>query len=337
MTTSSTALGSTRLLAVIAALTMALTACGGGSAAGGGDDKTIRVQLFCTGTAPIAAELAINSGLADKHGVKIKPMCVSSGSTATQALLGGSADVFMGDIGHVTLAQKRGAKLKAYAVANDRFTYLMVARKDANLKSVKDIKGKNVAVTAPGTLSHTELKKAAIDAGLDPEKDFKVVNGGAGATMQGTLKSGQVVAGMTSEPDTLLMTRTGDFDILWDPKGFQYVDIIAMANPNWVGKHQDLMKAFLATMDDAATQAKADPAKAVTWMKKQGFKISDKDLDTIVREGIDNIPDGLRVPDSVVDDSTAVLVRTGLVTEPLPSKQDLIDYSLLPSGSGGAR
>jgi NitT/TauT family transport system substrate-binding protein len=327
-----TARGSTRLLAVVAALTTVLAACGGnGSAAEGGDAKTIRVELFCTGTAPIAAELAINSGLAESHGLKIEPMCVSSGSTATQALLGGSADVFMGDIGHVALAQKRGAKLKAYAVGNDRFTYLMVARKDADLTSVKDLKGKNVAVTAPGTLSHTELKKAALDAGLDPETDLTVVNGGAGATMQGTLKSGQVVAGMTSQPDTLLLTKTGDFDILWDPKDFQYVDIIVMANPDWVGEHQDTMKAFLATMDDAAKQAKADPAKAVTWMKKQGFKISDDDLDTIIREAVDNIPDGLRVPDSVIDDSTDVLVRTGLVQEPVPSKQDMFDYSLLPS------
>lgn len=326
-----TARRSTTLLAGVAALTMVLAACGGsGSAEGSGDGKTIRVELFCTGTAPIAAELAMNSGLADKHGVTIQPMCVSSGSTATQALLGGSADVFMGDIGHVTLAQKRGAKLKAYAVANDQFTYLMVARKDANLKSVKDLKGKNVAVTAPGTLSHTELKKAAMDAGLNPETDFKVVNGGAGATMQGTLNSGQVVAGMTSQPDTLLLTKTGDYEILWDPKDFQYVDIIVMANPDWVAGHQDVMKAFLATMDDAAKQAKADPAKAVTWMKKQGFKISDKDLDTITREAVGNIPDGLRVPDSVIDDSTDVLLRTGLVEKPLPSTKDMFDYSLLP-------
>lgn len=331
MTTSSTARGSTKLLAVVAALTMVLAGCGSGSTAGSGDGKTIRVELFCTGTAPIAAELAINSDLAEKHGVKIEPMCVSSGSTATQALLGGSADVFMGDIGHVVLAQKRGAKLKAYAVANDRFTYLMVARKDANLTSVEDLKGKNVAITAPGTLSHTELKKAAMDAGLDPEKDMTVVNGGAGATMHGTLNSGQVVAGMTSQPDTLLLTKTGDFDILWDPKDFQYVDIIVMANPDWVAENQDVMKAFLATMEDAVTQAKADPATAVTWMKKQGFKISDEDLDTITREAIGNIPDGLRVPDSVVDDSTDVLVRTGLVEEPLPSKEDMFDYSLLPS------
>lgn len=329
MTTLTRARGTTAL-AIMATLTMVLSACGDGAAAAGGDGKTIRVELFCTGVAPIAAELAINSGIAEKQGLKIEPMCVSSGSTATQALIGGSADVFMGDIGHVLLAQKRGLKLRAYAVANDRFTYLMLARKDANLSDVKDLKGKKVAVTAPGTLSHTEMKKATMDAGLDPESDVTVVSGGAGATMQGMLNSGQVVAGMTSQPDSLLLLKSGDFEVLWEAKDFRYVDIIAMANEDWVAGHKDVMKAFLAAMDDASTQAKADPAQAATWMKKQGFKISDEDLASIVKEAVPNVPDGLRVPDSVVKSSADLLVRTGLVTEPLPSTADLFDYSLLP-------
>lgn len=332
MPTLTKASGSTTLLATLAALTTVLAACGdsGSAASGGGDAKTIRVELFCSGVAPIAAELAINSGLAAKHDLTIEPICVSSGSTATQALLGGSADVFMGDIGHVILAQKRGTKLRAYAVANERFTYLMLARKDAHLSSVKDLAGKKVAVTAPGTLSHTVMKKAVTDAGLDPKSDVTVVSGGAGATMQGMLKSGQVVAGMTSQPDSLLLLKTGDFEVLWQEQpDYRYVDIIAMANPDWVDEHQDVMKAFLASVDDASTQAKADPEQATVWMKKQGFKISDEDLASIVRDAVKNVPDGLRVPDSVVESSGELLVRTGLVTEPLPATADLFDYSLL--------
>lgn len=332
MTTLSKNSRSAAMLAVLAMLAALLAACGGGkSAAGGGDPKTIRVELFCSGLAPIAAELALNSGIAAQKGVTIKPMCVSNGSTATQALIGGSADVFMGDIGHVVLAQKQGVKMRAYAVVNDQFSYLMVARKDAHLTSVKDLAGKKVAVTAPGTLSDTELRKAALDAGLNPKKDLTVVSGGAGATMQAELTGGQVVAGMTSQPDTQQLLRTGDFEILWQEPDYQYVDILAMADQTWVSAHQDLMKNFLASMSEASAQAKANPELATTWMKKQGYKISDADLTAIVTEAMKSVPADLRVPDSVVTSSNDLLVRTGLMTRPYPSAQDIFDYSLLPA------
>src|SRR4051794_16630619 len=199
--------------AALAASLLALTACGGSGDASGGGESAIRVELFCSGLAPIAAELAVNSGIAAAKGLKVKQMCVSNGSAATQALIGGSADVFMGDIGHVILARKKGVKLKAYGVANDRFSYVMVASK--SITSVAGLKGKKVAITAPGTLSDTELKKAALDAGLNAKSDLTVISGGAGATMQAALKSGKVVAGMTSQPDTLQLLKTGKFQALW--------------------------------------------------------------------------------------------------------------------------
>lgn len=317
--------------AALAVLAAVLAACGKQTAAGSGDPRTIRVEMFCSGLAPIAAELALNSGIAAQRGITITPMCVNSGSTATQALIGGSADVFMGDIGHVALARKRGVQLRGYAVTNNRFSYQLVARKDANLTSVRDLAGKKVAVTAPGTLSDTELRKAALDAGLNPKTDLTVISGGTGATMQSALNSGQVVAGMTGQPDTLELMKTGNYQILWQEADYTYADIVAIANQDWVSGHQDLMKTFLASMDEASKQAKADQAKALAWVKKQGYQISDADLSSVTGPALQSVPDGLRVPDSVVTSSLQLLVRTGLLTEPVPASQDLLDYSLLPA------
>ncbi|MFB9833093.1 ABC transporter substrate-binding protein [Actinoallomurus acaciae] len=327
---------SIRLTAALAVVAIVLAACGSGSgSSAGGDSKTLRVELFCSGVAPIAAELAIDSGIAAQKGLKIKPMCVSNGSAATQALIGGSADVFMGDIGHVILARKKGVKLRAYGVVNDRFSYELVARKDAGLTSVKDLKGKKVAITAPGTLSDTEMKKAAMDAGLNPRTDLTIINGGAGATMQAALGGGRVVAGMTSQPDSLQLLKTGRFQVLWQEPDYRYVDILAMAKQDWVAGHTGAMRTFLASMSEASAQAKADPARATTWMKKQGYKISDADLAAIVKEGVRSVPADLRVPDQVANSSADLLVRTGLLTRPLPPNQDVYDYSLLPSKPAG--
>jgi NitT/TauT family transport system substrate-binding protein len=329
---------SIRVTALLAVAATVLAACGSGSGSSGGaggGSKALRVELFCSGVAPIAAELAIDSGIAAKKGLKIKQMCVSNGSAATQALIGGSADVFMGDVGHVILARKKGVKLRAYGVVNDRFSYELVARKDAGLTSVRDLKGKKVAITAPGTLSDTELKKAALDVGLNPKTGLTVINGGAGATMQAALGGGRVVAGMTSQPDSLQLLKTGKFQVLWQEPDYQYVDILAMAKQDWAAKHQDTMRAFLASMSEASAQAKAAPAQATTWMKKQGYKISDADLAAIVKEGLQSVPADLRVTDQVANSSADLLVRTGLLTKPLLPTQDVYDYSLLPSKPAG--
>jgi NitT/TauT family transport system substrate-binding protein len=328
---------SIRGTALLAAAATVLAACGSGSGSSAGESgsKALRVELFCSGVAPIAAELAIDSGIAAKKGLKIKQMCVSNGSAATQALIGGSADVFMGDVGHVILARKKGVKLRAYGVANDRFSYELVARNDAGLRSVRDLKGKKVAITAPGTLSDTELKKAALDVGLNPKTDLTVINGGAGATMQAALNGGRVVAGMTSQPDSLQLLKTGKFQVLWQEPDYHFVDILAMAKQDWVAKHQDTMRTFLAAMSEASAQAKADPAQATTWMKKQGYKISDADLAAIVKEGLRSVPSDLRVTDQVANSSADLLVRTGLLTKPLLPAQDVYDYSLLPAKPAG--
>lgn len=325
-------LGGPGAVALFASLALLLTACGGGSTAKGGGNqaKEIRVELFCSGTAPLAAELAMNSGLAEQQGLKVTKMCVTSGSAGTQALIGGSADVFMGDIGHVMLAQAKGLKLRAYAVANDRFSYVLVARNDKSLNSVADLKGKKVAITAPGTLSDTELQKATLDAGLDYSKDLTVINGGAGATMQAALNGGQVAAGMVSQPDTLLLLKTGQFHILWQEPDYNYVDIVAMANSSWVEKNRPTLQAFLTAMEQASMKAKADPATATTWMKKQGYAVSDGDLAVIVQEGLKSIPDGLRASPQVAQSSADLLVKTGFLEQPIPKLEAVYDYSLLP-------
>jgi NitT/TauT family transport system substrate-binding protein len=324
-----------RLTSIVAFVAIILAACGSGSGPSGGDAKTVRVELFCSGLASIAAELALDSGIAAQKGLKIKHVCVSNGSAATQALIGGSADVFMGDIGHVILARKKGVKLRAYGVVNDRFSYELVARKDAGLTSVRDLRGKKVAITAPGTLSDTEMKKAAMDVGLNPKTDLTIINGGAGATMQAALNGGRVVAGMVSQPDSLMLLKTGKFQVLWQQSDYQFVDILAMAKEDWVAKHTGAMRKFLASMSEASAQAKTDPARATTWMKKQGYKISDADLATVVKEGLQSVPADLRVTDQVANSSADLLVRTGLLTKPLPPNRDVYDYSLLPSKPAG--
>jgi NitT/TauT family transport system substrate-binding protein len=97
--------------------------------------------------------LAEQLGEFKKAGVDVEMVNFKGGSQALTAVLGGSADVVSGYFDHcVNLAAKNQA-LQAFVVY-DRFPgfALVVAPKNgATIKSVKDLAGKKVGVSAPGS------------------------------------------------------------------------------------------------------------------------------------------------------------------------------------------
>src|ERR1700749_1020487 len=100
--------------------------------------------------------LAEQLGEFKKAGVEVEMVNFKGRSQALTAVLGGSADVVSGYFDHcVNLAAKNQA-LQAFVVY-DRFPgfALVVAPKNsATITSVKDLAGKKVGVSAPGSSTH---------------------------------------------------------------------------------------------------------------------------------------------------------------------------------------
>src|SRR5690349_3296929 len=97
--------------------------------------------------------LAKQLGEYDKAGVKVDMVLLKGGSEALKAVIGGSADVVSGYFDHcVELAPKK-QNLQSFVIY-DRFPgfALVVSPKhNDTVKSVKDLAGKKVGVSAPGS------------------------------------------------------------------------------------------------------------------------------------------------------------------------------------------
>src|SRR4051812_45021434 len=104
--------------------------------------------------------LAQQLGEYDKAGVQVELVDFKGGSQSLQAVIGGSADVVSGYFDHcVNLAAKNQA-LQAFVVY-DRYPglALVVAPKNiGKINSVKDLAGKPVGVSAPGSSTDFFLK-----------------------------------------------------------------------------------------------------------------------------------------------------------------------------------
>src|ERR1700742_4572335 len=104
--------------------------------------------------------LAKQLGEYDKAGLDVTLVDLKGGSDALKAVLGGSADVVSGYFDHcVNLAAKK-QELVSFVVY-DRYPglVLVVAPSHANeIKSIKDLAGKKVGVSAPGSSTDFFLK-----------------------------------------------------------------------------------------------------------------------------------------------------------------------------------
>ena len=104
--------------------------------------------------------LAEQLGEYRKAGVEIELVNFKGGSQALTAVIGGSADVVSGYYDHCVNLAARNQQLQAFVVY-DRFPGLVlgVSPKHANaINAVKDLAGKKVGVSAPGSSTDFFLK-----------------------------------------------------------------------------------------------------------------------------------------------------------------------------------
>jgi ABC-type nitrate/sulfonate/bicarbonate transport system substrate-binding protein len=93
-------------------------------------------------------------------------------NVATMALVSGDVD-YTTLIGSVIGANLKGAKLKMIACSQDRTPLAFVGKPE--LKAVKDLKGKTIAVGSYGSTPDIVARMVVKHFGLDPETDIKVL------------------------------------------------------------------------------------------------------------------------------------------------------------------
>ncbi len=118
-------------------------------------------------------------------------------NVATMALVSGDVD-YTTLIGSVIGANLKGAKLKMIACSQDRTPLAFVAKPE--IKSVKDLKGKTIAVGSYGSTPDIVARMVVKHFGLDPEADIKVLALGTDAARLAALKEGVVDAIIVAPP-----------------------------------------------------------------------------------------------------------------------------------------
>src|SRR4051812_33570872 len=234
-----------RMARLTAALLMSLLTC---SVAAAQTKITIAVgggSCLCYLPTVLAKQL----GEYEKAGLAVELVDLKGGSDALKAVLGGSADVVSGYFDHcVNLAAKK-QELQSFVVY-DRYPGLVLVvspSHNAEIKSIKDLAGKKVGVSAPGSSTDFFLKYLLKKNGVDPA-GASVIGVGLGATAVAAMEQGQIDAAVMLDPSvTVLQGSHPDLRILSDTRtqkdtldvfGGEYPGGALYATTAWVAAHE---------------------------------------------------------------------------------------------------
>jgi NitT/TauT family transport system substrate-binding protein len=163
--------------------------------------------------------IAEQLGYFKDEGLDLKIVDFSGGSQALRALVGGSADVVSGAFEHTLNMQPKGQWLRA-VVLMGRAPQIVLGvnpKTMPNFKTVADLKGKKIGVTAPGSSTNVMANFVLAKAGIKPN-EVSIIGVGAGAGAVAALRAGQIDALANLDPVISLLTRSKDLVIVSDTR-----------------------------------------------------------------------------------------------------------------------
>jgi sulfonate transport system substrate-binding protein len=164
--------------------------------------------------------LASQLGYFREAGVTVEIVDVAGGAKALEALLGGSADVVCGFIDHTIEMQAQGKAIRMFALY-DRYPGLVLAVTKSGqargVKSIADLRGAKIGVTAPGSSTHFFAQYLLSKNGVPVDQEAYVGIGTA-ATAVAAARRGTVDALVNVDPTITILTKSNDATILADTR-----------------------------------------------------------------------------------------------------------------------
>ena len=163
--------------------------------------------------------IAEGQGYFKQEGLDVTIADFAGGSRALQAMIGGSADIVSGAFEHTINMQVKGQRLRAFALQGRAPQIVLGVNPKTmpNFKSVADLKGKKLGVTAPGSSTNILANFVLGKVGLKPG-DVSIIGVGTGSGAVAAMRTGQIDAISNLDPVITLLTRSGDLRIVSDTR-----------------------------------------------------------------------------------------------------------------------
>jgi len=169
----------------------------------------VRLSISAVDISFLTAGLASKRGFFRDEGLDVEIIRMNANVSIT-ALSTGDIDYTM-IFASVVRGALRGMPMKVVSSYMDSSTHLLIARPE--YKSLKDLKGKTLAVSTFGATSDVAARMMFKQGGVDPERELKIIPLGTERSRYTALREGIVDVAVLSPPADSEATRLG-FNVL---------------------------------------------------------------------------------------------------------------------------
>lgn len=266
-------------------------------------------------------------GFGAKRGLKIEILQIKAGATLMKALISGEIDSVDMGAAESIVAGVRGTGVKIVGCTWPGVPQVVLAK--AEIKSLADLKGKNVAISSPGSLPDL-LFRGMLDAANVPFADVKLATQGADLDRYKSLIAGIVDAAVVSNefepimPANIKVLAKGGTAV---PK---FLRLCLATNSKVLAERRDDLVKFVAAEMDAYKFAAANRDATIKLAQEMTqAKPDDKRAEFITDQAIreKQIDPALAIPVDRIDWMQELFVKAGVIPKTVPVAT-LIDTSV---------
>jgi len=153
------------------------------------------------------------------EGLDVEISDFAGGARALQAVVGGSADVVSGAYEHTINLQSKNQMFQAFVLQGraPQIAFGVSTKNMPNYKTVADLRGKKIGVSAPGSSTNMMANLVLSRAGLKAS-DVSFIGVGTAAGALVALRSGQIDAMSNTDPVMTMLEQKGDVRIISDTR-----------------------------------------------------------------------------------------------------------------------
>ena len=239
--------------------------------------------------------IAEKAGLFKEQGLDDEIVYAGSGSKATAAVIGRSADIGATSLGDIIGAIDQGQDIKIFAGLVTRPTGAIVINKSVATRlgidektpieqKVQAFKGLKFAVSTPGSGTDTQLRYVLSLYGLDTERDVEILTTGSVAASLAAYAQGKADGASLSAPSAeealvkdngLMIVNLAAGDV---PSLNQQVDTGVWATGDWLRGNPDKAVAVVAAIWKALDYSHKSNTEAGEVVRNEAWADTDKEV-----------------------------------------------------------